>query len=141
MGWRAATPPFAAGLTAQPNDWTVGINFTGGGIAYPLSLAVDGAGDIWIANDSAATPNVAELSSSGAFLSGAGGYTAGGMVTPMAIAVDGSGNAWVGDWGNGTTIPGNVVELSGSGSVLSAANGYAGGGHGCSEQHRDRWRR
>jgi hypothetical protein len=122
-----ATPPFSPVLTAQPNDFSVGINITGGGIAYSYSLAVDGAGDVWITNNSSTHPGVTELSSSGTFLSGAYGYTASGIVSPVAIAVDGSGDVWVGD-DETLTAPSNVVELSSSGAVLSGANGYTSGG-------------
>jgi hypothetical protein len=109
----ASTAVFTPALTAVPNDWTVLLWFAGGSLYNVAALAVDGLGNIWIANNQSVT----ELSSTGNVLSGTNGYS-GDYFEPMAIAIDGSGNAWVAnlDWA--------VTELSGSGSLLSGPNGY-----------------
>jgi hypothetical protein len=111
----AATPLFSPTLTTQPNDFTVGLNLTGGGLSESQKIVIDGSGNAWVINMSSVT----EFSSSGAVLSGANGYTAGGINGPQGIAIDASGNAWIAN-----TFGGNLVELSNSGSVLSGANGY-----------------
>lgn len=111
----AATPLFNPSLSTQPNDFSVGLNFTGGGLSVSQRIVIDGSGNAWVINSSSVT----ELSSSGAVLSGSNGYTAGGINVPLGIAIDASGNAWIAN-----TYGGNVVELSSSGSVLSGANGY-----------------
>jgi hypothetical protein len=111
----AATPLFNPSLSTQPNDFSVGLNFTGGGLSESQRIVIDGSGNAWVINMSSVT----EFSSSGAVLSGANGYTAGGINGPQGIAIDASGNAWVAN-----SFGGNVVELSSSGSVLSGANGY-----------------
>ena len=76
--------------------------YSGGGIAAPRGIAVDGAGNVWIANNYSASSfnggkgSITELSSTGTVLSGAAnGYIANGTLTPVSLALDGSGNAWV----------------------------------------------
>jgi hypothetical protein len=41
---------FAPGLAAAPTDWTIALQFTGGGLAMPDGIAIDGVGDVWVAN-------------------------------------------------------------------------------------------
>jgi streptogramin lyase len=76
------------------------LNTTENGYNEPSALALDGAGNVWTANQPgvsyAGTPSISELSSSGSFMSGSGGYTAGGQVSdPSSLAVDPSGDVWV----------------------------------------------
>lgn len=123
-GLASATPPFQPTLPTTPNDWTLGLNFTGGGLSLPQGMAVDAAGNVWIANNGTATnsaSSVTELSSNGAFLSGATGYTGGGMTRVLGIAIDPAGNVWV-------SGSGQVVKLSSTGAILSGTNGFTGGG-------------
>ena len=61
--------------------------FTGGGLSAPLSVAIDGAGSVWLAGG-----GLSEFSSAGIPLSPAKGYAVEG---PQAIAIDGSGNVWL----------------------------------------------
>ena len=85
----------------------------------PAGIAIDGSGNVWVANYGNGTAgtasgdsNVTELSSTGGVV---GTYVAGSY--PYAIAIDGSGNVWVANYGNGTagTASGdsNVTELIG----------------------------
>jgi hypothetical protein len=116
----AGTPSFSPGLSAAPNDFTVGLQFSGGGLTESQRIVIDGSGDAWVANASSVT----EFSSLGAVLSGTSGYTANGSIkTPLGVAIDGSGNVWIAN-----TYGANVVKLSSSGSVLSGGSGYTGGG-------------
>jgi PKD repeat protein len=74
--------------------------FTGGNLDEPLAIAIDGAGNAWIANYGYVKPGivngtVVELSNSGSVLSG-DGYDGGGTInSPEQIAIDGSGNVWI----------------------------------------------
>jgi hypothetical protein len=106
---------------ALPNDFTIGIAFTGGGMSQPWTIAIDGSGNAWIGSQTAWT--VTELSSTGAILSGPNGYTGNGLVANNGIAIDGSGNAWI------TDGDGYVTEISSSGFPLSGSfpDGKAGG--------------
>jgi len=110
-----ATPPFLPALAAQPNDFTVALTFTGGGLDLPNNVAIDGAGDAWISSSDPAANGVIELSNVGAVLSGTSGYTGGGPIGLWDVAIDGSGDAWV------TSTTGNsVIELSSSGSLVGS---------------------
>jgi len=82
-----------SGNYEQPGDFTVQLRFSGGGLDSFKGIAIDAAGDAWVANFSANT--VTELSPTGAFLSGASGYSGGSMSAPIEVAIDLSGNAWV----------------------------------------------
>jgi hypothetical protein len=115
----SGTSSFAGELTAVPNDLTLAVSFKGGGLNYPTGLAVDGNGDVWVANFSASN-NVTELASNGSILSGLTGFTGGGMNVPGHIAIDASGDAWVAGQFNG------VVELSPTGTIVSGASGFYG---------------
>ncbi len=124
-GLASGVPPFQPALSPAPNDWTLGLIFTGGGLSNPQGMAIDGSGNVWIANNGTApnTSSITELSSNGTVLSGSSGYTGGGMSFALDIAIDPSGNAWVTAYGNS-----NVIKLSSSGAILSGTNGFTGGG-------------
>jgi sugar lactone lactonase YvrE len=125
-GLISPTPAFGSGLTAEPNDFTLGLQFASGGLNSPNAIAIDGAGNVWITN-SGGTPNtVTELSSSGVASSGSP-YTAGGMNSLVAIAIDLTtpGNAWIAN--DLTASTGSVIELSSSGTLVSPSPFTAGG--------------
>jgi len=117
---QTATPAFAGGLTAAPNDWTIAVNYTanlsGGGSSFQMP-AIDAAGNVWLANSS----TVIKISPLGVELNSPG-YYSGGVSGAYSIAIDASGNAWVGNLTANT-----VTELSPSGAPLSGASGYAVG--------------
>jgi len=115
----ASSAVFTPTLSAQPTDFTLALNFGGGGLSYPFGVAIDSSGDAWVANYN--TNSVIELSNLGAILSGASGFSGGGLAQPDAIAIDLSGNAWI------ANASGNVVtELASNGTIDSVPNGYAG---------------
>jgi streptogramin lyase len=113
-------------LSAQPNDWTVALSFSGGGMSSPYGIAIDSSGDAWITNSTG--NSVTELSSSGAPASGSP-HSGGGLNYCQGIAIDHSGNVWVADDPSGTPATGgnSVTELSSSGSFVSGSP-YTGGG-------------
>ena len=114
--------PTVTSSDSKVNDLTISIAFTGGGLDQPLSIAVDGAGDVWLANYLG--NNVTKFSNVGIVLSPPiTGYTGGGMNGPSGIAVDGQGHAWIAN-----LLSGTVTELSNHGAVLSTGAGYTGGG-------------
>jgi hypothetical protein len=120
-GLTATNPPFT-GLPVQPNDFTIVLTFSGGGIYDPAGIAVDGPGNVWTANPDG--NSVSELSSLGAPVSGAGGYTGGGsMSSPYGIAVDANtpANVWVTN-----NVGSSVTELNSSGTA-SAGSPYTAG--------------
>jgi len=104
--------PFGPTLMAVPNDFTVGIQYTGGGLTDPHYLAIDGFGDAWMVNNNS---TVTELSSLGAPFANSP-YTAGGLNGAQAIAIDLSGDAWIANYTSNT-----VTELSSSGSAMTGS--------------------
>jgi hypothetical protein len=73
-------------------------------LGYPLSIAIDGSGNAWVANDYTFPESVSELSSAGTALSPSNGYTGAGVEAPFSIAVDGSGNVWEADSGSTSVV-------------------------------------
>ncbi|WP_158822294.1 NHL repeat-containing protein [Granulicella sp. S156] len=120
LGLVTTTSPFQ-GTLSSPNDLSLGINYTGGGLTEPFGIAVDGAGNVWVTTNFG--NSVIKLSSAGTILSGTNGYTGGGLNRPVGVAIDASGNAWVTNHGANS-----VTELSSAGAILSGTNGYTGGG-------------
>jgi streptogramin lyase len=112
------TPVFQPVLNVNmpPNDWTIAITYTGGGLSTPTSIATDAAGAVWIANHG--NSSVTKLSSTGAAVSGSP-FTAGGVNAPSAIAIDTSGNAWVANAGNSTITKLNSAGAGATGSPYS----------------------
>ncbi len=116
-----AAAPFQPSLTGAPNDWTLSVEYSGGGLNYGQLLAIDGQGNVWIPN--AVDPGtISEFSPTGAALSGTTGFTGGGLSYPFAIALDTVGNAWTANSGNST-----VSEHTSGGTPLSGP-GYAAQG-------------
>ena len=46
----SSSSAFTPALAKQPSDWTLFINYTGGGMNSPTSLGVDSAGNVWVAS-------------------------------------------------------------------------------------------
>jgi len=121
-GLQTGTSPFQPMLSAAPNDFTIAISYAGGGLNGAHDIAIDGSGNVWVAN--AFASDISEFSPAGAALSGSSGYIGGGLDNPQSLAIDGSGNVWALD-----TAPGSVglSKLNSSGSPFSAS-AYSGGG-------------
>ena len=105
-GLSSAYEQFSPALTAQPNDFTVSIYYNNSLVNQGGQLAIDAAGDIWIAAGS-----VTELNGQGYDFTGGNGY--GGVGGVNAGAIDVNGNAW------GVTTN-SVGELSSSGTLIGA---------------------
>jgi hypothetical protein len=120
---QSSTPPFSPYLTAAPNDFSLGLVFTGGGMNLTSGMAVDAMGNVWSTNDSY---YLTEISSAGVFLSGPNGYFS-NAYAPGPIAIDLNDNVWIGNGAHTIDGPGSLFELSSNGTVLSGANGYGYG--------------
>ncbi|MDE1176579.1 MAG: NHL repeat-containing protein [Edaphobacter sp.] len=93
--------------------------FVAGGLSYPVSLAIDAEGTVWVVNyhDS----RVTQLSSAGAALSGNSGYSASSLAFIVSIGIDANRHAWIGNQNNQM-----VTRLSSDGSKsmgVSCCNG------------------
>jgi streptogramin lyase len=121
FGLQTPSSPFQPSLSATPNDFTIAIAYTGGGLNAPRGIAVDGSGNVWVTNFSGAS--VSKFSPTGAAQSGSSGFTVGGLEVPIGIAIDNASNVWVANH-TGSSIS----KLDSSGSAVSGASGYTGGG-------------
>jgi hypothetical protein len=110
-------PAVVVGGDSNVNDLTVSIVYTAGGLDRPVGIAVDAAGNVWLANEEGTS--VTELSSLGVALSGANGFSGGGISGPWGVAIDGQGHVWVAN-----LLASTMTELSNTGAVLSPGDGY-----------------
>ncbi|MEO8736537.1 MAG: NHL repeat-containing protein [Edaphobacter sp.] len=112
---------FQPNISGAPADWTLSIEYTGGGLNAPQLPAVDGSGNIWVPN--AVDPGtLSEFSPTGEPLSGSNGFSGGGLSYPYAVAVDLSGNVWSANEGIAS-----VSKHAANGSPLSVS-GYTATG-------------
>jgi len=115
----SATPPFVPALTAQPNDFTLAVNYTGAELLSPYGLAIDASGNAWVTNESGfSITKLPSLSTSFATIT----YSNGGIIAPRGISIDKSGNIWVANTGGN-----NVVELNSAGSPYGSSPYTVGG--------------
>ncbi|MDR3734545.1 MAG: glycosyl hydrolase [Acidobacteriaceae bacterium] len=120
------------GVTSNPPSASpIGI-YTGGGLNGARFLSIDGAGNVWVANNAlstAGTYSISEFSNTGSALSPNTTGFAHGFASPIAVAVDGSGNVWV---ANNSTTSNFVSELIGAATPVvtpvsvATANGTVG---------------
>jgi hypothetical protein len=113
-----AKASFQPSLTAIPNDLTLSIAYTGGGLNNGELLAVDALGNIWVPN-SVDPGTISEFSPTGAAISPAAGFTGGGLSYPESLAIDLSGNVWSANEGGAS-----VSEHTQNGSALSGTTGF-----------------
>jgi streptogramin lyase len=115
-----ASPAFLPQLTKQPNDFTISLTYTGSGIiSKPDGIAVDGSGNVWVANYGIS--GLTKILASGAFAANTP-FTGGGIGPSEAVAIDASGNAWVVNSTKNT-----LSKFSAAGTAISSSTGYTGG--------------
>jgi len=119
---QTATSPFQPSLSSAPNDFTIAVSYTGGGLSLPVPIAIDATGNVWVGNTATGANSVSELSPLGAPITGSP-FSGGGIVDPYSIAIDNSGNVWTAN-----ITPNSLSELSSTGSPISTSPGYTGGG-------------
>src|SRR6202041_3195569 len=86
----ATSTAFTPALTAAPSDWTMFLNYTGGGMSSPSNVGVDATGNVWVASYfSAAT----KFSPTGNLLFPA--ITSGGLDQSYGLAIDAQNNVWI----------------------------------------------
>ena len=114
--------PFQPSLTKTPADFSIALNFTGGGGLQSTTtvndFAVDASGNLWM-TDSGGN-SVIEWGNLGAAISPSTGLKAASLSHPGAFALDASGNLWICDQ-NG------ITELY-SWGVEAQQSPFSGGG-------------
>jgi|GEM_PF-1485830 len=107
------TPPFATALTASPNDWTMSLTVTGGGLSTPTALGIDSQNNIWVADEdgplSAFNPQGTTLSPTGY------GIVSGVPIisNSFGLAIDTSNNIWVTNQQTAAVSTGSITEFYG----------------------------
>jgi hypothetical protein len=121
------TPPFATTLSQAPNDWTVSLTATGGGLDMPTAMAIDQSNNVWVAGQ--AGP-LAEFGPQGTPLSGTGyGLGTAEITQANSLVVDTVGNIWIADYNSTYNGAGAVTKFLGStsgspGTVVNGTNGF-----------------
>jgi sugar lactone lactonase YvrE len=97
IGVHAQTAHYAGAQSVIANAFDNGLN-------YPTAVAVDGSGNIYIA-DSGTNRVLKETLAAGSYTQTVvANATANGLDSPLGVAVDGSGNVYVVDWGNNQVL-------------------------------------
>ena len=105
------------------------ISFVGGGLDFPVSLSVDGAGSVWVANTSgpsgtgAPSGSITEIPVDNAATPLAFQSTA---PTQKNLVIDGGGNVWIANTagtGSGSSLGGITEFLGAAAPVLTPVLG------------------
>ena len=120
----SGTSVYTPTLGAAPADWTLYVDYTGGGMNAPSGLGVDSAGDIWAASYF----NVASIFSPLGSPLLAQGITGSGLSASYGLAVDANNHAWIPNEPS-TGVKGNSVSvLDASGQSYAGTGGFTGAG-------------
>ena len=127
---------YSPALSAAPADWTLFINYSGGGMKSPSGLGIDGQGNVWVSSYFSATGSdesvgsVTEFSPVGKPMFPAG-ITGSGLDNIYGLAIDAQNNIWIPNQESAAGVNqglGSVTELNSSGVALSGTTGYVAGG-------------
>lgn len=123
-GLSTAASAYLPALTSAPADWALYIDYSGGGLSSPTGVALDGSGNVWVANNAKAASLFSPLGKP-LFASG---ITGSGLNASFGIAVDTSNHAWIPNE-PGSGVPGNsITVLDSTGAALSGSTGFTSGG-------------
>jgi streptogramin lyase len=120
---------FAPVLAAAPSDWTLFVNYTGGGMNLPSGLGIDSVGNVWVASYNSAASLFSPLGKP-ILPQGITGF---GLISSYGLAVDANDNAWIPNQPDytlsGVFLPGNSVSVfNSSGQSVAGSSGFTGGG-------------
>ena len=146
-----ATPAFSStgGCPGTvPTDWTVGIKYTDSATTFlvkPLSVAVDGIGNVWVLSNNSGLGGLAEMSPTGTPLANPGTLDVlvsgtntsfiftGTSTNPRNLAIDTANNVWFTQSSsavdtNGVHANGAVFEYMTNGNSTGYSTGKSGYG-------------
>jgi hypothetical protein len=107
------------GLTHPPNDWTITVVTTGGGMSGPTAVHIDSTGRAWVVND----PGIVSAFSVQGVPLFPSGLMADGAANDFGLTIDPSDNVWV---TNG--IAASISKFTKDGTRVSSTGGFSGGG-------------
>jgi len=119
-----ASSAFSPVLAAAPADWTLFVNYTGGGMNSPSGLGIDGAGNVWVASYFSAASLFSPLGKPLLPL----GVTGSGLSASYGLAVDGNGDAWIPNQPNPGFQGNSVSVFNSNGQSVAGAAGFTAGG-------------
>jgi streptogramin lyase len=114
--------PFATDYAQAPNDWTMSLTVSGGGLALPGGLAIDVQNNVWVAGEqgplSVFGPQGAPLSDTG--------FSASDTAFVYAVAADSAGNLWITNYNGGGSRKGSITEFLDSDGPPSSRGSIVG---------------
>ena len=113
---------FQSSLAQASNDSIVAINHVAPGLKGPSAVAIDAAGNAWVASDGGA---VVKIAPDGTVLSGPNGITGGGLSHSFESPST-DGHVVANKYSSSTN--GSITEMQPNGTILSGAHGYTAGG-------------
>ena len=122
-----ASYAFTPVLAAAPNDWTLNVNFSGGGLHSPSGLGIDSQGNVWVASY---FNSASKFSPTGVPVFPTG-ITGNGLNESYGLAMDASDQVWIPNEQTAFNVNGgngSVTVLNSSGQSVAGASGYAAGG-------------
>jgi streptogramin lyase len=122
-GNSSALNPYTPTPASQPADWTLFINYLGGGMNDPTAVSVDSTGRVWVANYF----SVASLFSNTGAPVLASGVTGNSLQNSYGGAVDATDNFWVANEEGGPSGVGTVTVLGPTGAPVSGSPYTQGG--------------
>ncbi len=109
-------------LGSSVGTLTSEMNYTAGGLNYPLSIAIDPNGTAWVVDYG--NSHLTLLNAAGAPLSGAAGYTTPLFAFPVVVAIDANHFGWIGNQAD-TTVT-KVAPDGSSYQNFNCCNGASG---------------
>lgn len=120
----SGTPVFTPALSVAPSDFTLYIDYSGGGMNQPSGLGIDSNGNVWVASYGNTAMVFSPLGKP-LFPTGITGF---GLSASYGLAVDANNNAWIPNEPS-IGLPGNSVSvLNASGQSIAGAGGFTSGG-------------
>ena len=118
-----ASTAYSPVLSAAPADWTLPVNYGGGGMKDPTAVAVDSLGNVWVSNyysvESVFNNNGAPVFASG--------ITGNNLFESYGEAIDVNNNAWVADEESAYAINSGLGSLSVLNDTGSSVGTYSSG--------------
>ena len=115
---------FAPVLAATPSDWTLFVNYTGGGMNGPSGLGIDSDGNVWVASYFGATSVFSPLGKP-LLPQGITGF---GLSASYGLALDANNDAWIPNEPSATVTGNSVSVLNASGQSIAGTGGFTSGG-------------